>query len=503
MEELRESEERYRTLIQQSVEAIYMFNPETKLVLEANTTFLNLLGYTVEEIQTLTIYDFVAQERKSVDTYIQNILTSTTIEEGIWLRKDGTPIDVQLTASRIQQGGRDIIFVVARDITESKRVQEQIQERERLAAVGQLAAGIAHDFNNILTGIVGYAQLLQMDANVAEFIKDDLKQVEAGGHRAANLIRQILDFSRKSIIQRQSLDLVSFLKETIKFLERTIPESIHITLEMTPGEYLVSADPTQINQVLTNLAVNAKDAMPEGGELKFRLSTFTLAPDERPPLPEIPPGEWIVLSVLDTGSGIPPEIKEHIFEPFATTKNPGEGTGLGLAQVHGIVKQHDGFIDVESSAEEGTTFIIYLPALYVEKETPEEEEGSEELLLGQGETILVVEDESSVLATIRDMLEQAGYRVLTATNGQEGVGMYDRHKNEIALVLADMVMPVMGGVELFHVLKAQNPDVKVVVISGYPLGEEAEEFLSQGIVGWMQKPVDFSKLVRMVHETLT
>ncbi len=190
--------------------------------------------------------------------------------------------------------------------------------------------------------------------------------------------------------------------------------------------------------MLTNLAVNAKDAMPEGGELKFRLSPFTLAPDERPPLRKIPPGEWIVLSVLDTGSGIPPEIKEHIFEP-----------------------------------------------------------------LGQGETILVVEDEPGVLATIRDMLEQAGYQVLMATNGQEGVGMYDKHNNEIALVLTDMVMPVMGGVELFHMLKAQNPDVKVVVISGYPLGEEAGEFLSQGIVGWMQKPVDFPKLVRIVHETLT
>ena len=506
---LRESEERHRMFIQQSVEAICLFDTETKGILEANPAFLNLLGYTAEEVRTLTIYDFIEHDKGSIDADIQRILTSgpITATEKVWRRKDGALVDVQLTASKIRQGGRDIIFVVARDITEYKRVQQRLQQQDSLAAIGQLVAGIAHDFNNLLTGIIGYSELLEVCGEVSESGKDDLKHIMDGGQRAAHLIHQILNFSRQSINQRQFCDLVPFLKETIKFLERTIPENIHIALEMTllemtPGEYLVSVDLTQMQRVLTNLAINARDAMPGGGELKFRLSRFAFDSVEQQPVPEMPPGEWIVLSVSDTGVGIPSEALPNIYTPFFTTKEPGQGTGLGLVQVCGIVKQHDGFIDVESQVGEGTTFIIYLPASVVEKETPEEK-ALEELPRGRGETILVVEDELHVLAAISKMLEHSGYQVLMAVNGQEGAAVYDKHKNEIVLVLTDMVMPVMGGMGLFHVLKEQNPDVKVVMMSGYPLGEEVEELLSQGTVGWVQKPVDFAKLSQLVNEALT
>jgi len=419
-------------------------------------------------------------------------------------RNDGIRISCIVTATPFRGPDGELIGIVVnyKDITERKRIQQHLQQQERLSAVGQLAAGIAHDFNNILMGIIGNAQLLWTSADVPESAKENLKSIMEEGQRAEHLVRQILDFSRKSITQQMSFDLRSFLKESIKFLRCTIPESCQIILEMAPGDYLVNADRYQIQQVLINLAVNAQDAMPVGGELRFRLSRFTLDSGERPPFSDMQLGEWIVLSVSDTGVGISSEVLPHIYEPFFTTKWVEENTGLGLAQVYGIVKQHDGFIDVESQIGEGTTFIIYLPSLDVKKETIEEK-ATEELLRGRGETILVVEDEPDVLTVIEKMLEQLGYRVLTSANGQEGVKVYDQHKEEIAMVLADMFMPGMSGMGLFHVLKEQDPNVKVVMMSGYSLEKADEELLSHGIVNWVQKPMGFTKLGQIVNKALT
>ncbi len=263
-------------------------------------------------------------------------------------------------------------------LAELKATQEQIVQQERLAAVGQLAAGIAHDFNNLLTSMTGFAELVQMDPRVPEGVQPELSRIVKQGQRAGHLVQQILDFSRKSMRQPQPLKLAPFLKEAVKFLERTIPETIHIRLEIEAVESMIQADPTQLQQVLTNLAVNARDAMPEGGELKIRLSSLTLARGEESPGPDISPGEWVVLSVSDTGTGIPAEILPRIFEPFFTTRTP-EGSGLGLAQAYGIVKQHGGYIDVESHVGEptlgspgGTTFTIHLPALEKREEAPRE-----------------------------------------------------------------------------------------------------------------------------------
>jgi len=390
--------------------------------------------------------------------------------------------------------------LVIRDVTEQREIQQRLQQQERLAAVGQLAAGIAHDFNNLLTGIIGFAQLLQIREDIPETAKADLEIIVEQGQRAAHLIQQILDFSRKSITQRRPFDLAPFLKETAKFLERTIPENIHIILEIVPGDYLINADPTQIQQMLTNLAVNARDAMPEGGELRLRLARFTLSPGERPPFPGMPAGEWVALSVSDTGMGIRPEHLPHIFEPFFTTKGPGRGAGLGLAQVYGIVKQHEGFIDVETEVGKGTTFTIYLPAL--EEVKTATQEVPEIPVEGQGETILLVEDERAVLDVTRAMLEQLGYQVLAVGSGAEALQVYTQHRDEIALVLADLVMPEIGGVELYHALRAQNPNVKMVVMTGYPLGEEEQQLLSQGIIAWVQKPLNITRLAQTVNEVL-
>ena len=391
--------------------------------------------------------------------------------------------------------------LVLRDVTEEREVQQRIQQQERLAAVGQLAAGIAHDFNNLLTSIVGFAELLRMRADMPESAKRDLARIVGQGQRAAHLIRQILDFSRRSIIQQRPLDLVPFLKEATRFLERTIPESIHIVLEVAPGRYLVNADPTQIQQVLTNLAVNARHAMPTGGELRLRLSRLPLKAGKRAPFPGMRPGEWIALSVSDTGVGISPEVLPHIFEPFFTTREVGEGTGLGLAQVYGIVKQHDGYIDVESQAGKGTTVVIYLPPLAVWEEAPEEKVPTE-IPRGHGQTVLLVEDEPEVLETARAMLKHLGYRVLTAANGQQALEVHAEHKHQIALVLSDMVMPKMGGLELYRLLRRRDPAIKMVMVTGYPLGEEAKSPLPRGILGWVEKPFMVENLAQVLHQAL-
>ena len=401
-------------------------------------------------------------------------------------------------ANEVESGGWVMLL---QDVTESRRVQEQVQEQERLAAVGQLAAGIAHDFNNLLTGIIGFAELMQMRLEIPEPGPAYLDQVTKLGRQAANLIGQILDFSRRSVSQQQSLDLVPFLKESIKFLERTIPEIVHIVLEVTPGEFVIKADPTKIQQVLTNLAVNARDVMPAGGELRFRLTQLSLEREEEPPCADLPPGDWVVLAISDTGGGIPAEIQSHIFEPFFTTKERGKGTGLGLAQVYGIVKQHHGYIDFKSELGQGTTFTIYLPAL-VGVTSEAEEIAPVRIPRGHGEMLLLIEDEPDVLEVNQLILEELGYRVLTSTNGKQALEIYGDHKEEIALVLTDMVMPEMDGLALYKALKARYPEVKVLLMTGYPLNEESNKLLSEGIVNWLQKPVDINHMAQVISHAL-
>lgn len=253
--------------------------------------------------------------------------------------------------------------LIIQDVTEEKSMQQRIQQQERLAAVGQMAAGIAHYFNNILTSIIGFAELLSMEPELSFSFKQDLKQIIDQGQRAAHLTRQILDFSRRSVLQRRVLDLRDFLQETVKFLERTAPENISIGLEVNSTEsYRVEADPTQLHQALVNLAFNAWDAMPTGGVLTFGLSHLVLGPDDPLPLPQMSARNWVVLTVSDTGGGIPAGHRPYLFEPFFTTKEVGKGVGLGLAQVYGIVKKHGGEIAVASQINQGTTFTIYLPA---------------------------------------------------------------------------------------------------------------------------------------------
>jgi signal transduction histidine kinase len=409
---------------------------------------------------------------------------------------------VEITANPITAGAEAGGWtLVIRDVTEERLTQKLIQQQERMAAVGQLAAGIAHDFNNILTSIIGFAELLYLDPNLSMNTKGDVERIIKQGQRAAHLVRQILDFGRRTISDKRPQNLLLVIKEFIKLWERTIPEDILIDLEAELDEYQIKADIIQLQQALTNLAVNARDAMPAGGRLRFQLTDFMLWPDDEPPCRGMPAGAWVKLAIADTGTGIRPEHLDKIFEPFFTTKEVGEGTGLGLAQVYGIVQQHDGFIDVRSQVGRGTTFMLYFPATASITQAPPEMAARLEMPQGNQELILLVEDNVDVLNITTAMLKYLGYRVLTATNGLEALAIYDQYGQDIALVLSDMTMPKMGGAELVQALHQRDPQVKVIILTGYPLGLE-EGQLPAGCVNWVQKPPMLKQLAQVMHRLI-
>ncbi|MFO7539784.1 MAG: PAS domain S-box protein, partial [Chloroflexota bacterium] len=353
------------------------------------------------------------------DRSLVELLTSPP--KGLWHEINMTDRCFETIARPVESNPGHMGWVlVVRDVTQRREIQKQVQEQERLSAVGQLAAGIAHDFNNILAAMVLHVQIMQRTAKLPPAIQKGLEMIEQQAYRAADLTQQILDFSRQSLLARQPLDLVAFLQDLTVLFRRTLPENVSIELDYDPAAYAIYADPSRMQQVVMNLAVNARDAMPQGGRLQFSLAHLSLATADTPPVPEMTSGDWIVLRVADSGTGIPPQTLGRIFEPFFTTKEVGKGVGLGLAQVYGIVQQHDGYLDVETEIGQGTTFLLYFPALTAEGiETTEPDTTT--LLQGQGQTILVVEDDAAIRQAIVQSLQLIDYQVIAAENGREAL----------------------------------------------------------------------------------
>ncbi len=393
------------------------------------------------------------------------------------------------------------MVLVLKDVTEERTIEERINSQDRLAAVGQLAEGIAHDFNNILTGIIGFADILLADYELPYEEKQMVEAILQNGERAAQLVRQILDFSSRSISELQLINLVPFLKEFSKFIGRMIPENIAVSIECKPGEYVIHGDTAKIQQVLTNLSLNARDAMPQGGKLQFELSRVNVGKEDVPPSPDMPLGDWVVLTVSDSGTGIASDILPHIFEPFFTTKGVGKGSGLGLSQVYGIVKQHHGHIKMKTEIGKGASFSIYLPSIKVKAGAgfQKDESGTPK---GHEEAILIVEDNEAVRNLIRRKLIKLDYRVLTAANGNEALSVFNNNRDDIQLIITDLVMPEMGGIELSKIIKARNPSIKIIALTGYPLGSKGEDLLLAGIEECIQKPFQGSKLTAAVSRAL-
>lgn len=392
--------------------------------------------------------------------------------------------------------------LVLRDVTQERTIQRQAQDQERLAAVGQLATGIAHDFNNILAVISLYTQISLQTAELSAEMKNRLQTIEQQSRRASDLIQQILDFSRQSIMQRQPLDLASFLQELIKLLKRTLPENIYIELFHADDQYIINADPSRMQQVFMNLAVNARDAMSAGGRLDFTLNTIQVMPKANTPLPDMSPGKWVQIILTDSGPGIQPNVLSHIFEPFFTTKEVGKGTGLGLAQVYGIVQQHQGFIKVNSELGRGTTFSLYFPA-YSAGWQDSPQTVSETLPKGDGQVVLVVEDEVATRQALVESLTILNYTVMEARNGLEALALLQQHNDKIALVLSDVVMPEMGGTALLHAVRELSLDIPFVMITGHPIERDMEALQVLGLRDWLLKPPNLSKLADVLARLLS
>jgi PAS domain S-box-containing protein len=379
-------------------------------------------------------------------------------------------------------------------------VQEQIDRQGRLAAIGQLAAGIAHDFNNILSVVIAVADRLEVDPSIDGRLKELLRLVAQQGRRGSHLVRQILDFSRRSSsAEREQLDLVPFLAQVGRLLMSTIPEHVVIETVIPAGSYLVYASPAQLQEVITNLAVNARDAMPNGGRLHIDLSTVQLEPGMAPPVTGMEAGKWIVLTMADSGMGMPPDVLQHAFEPFFTTKEAG--TGLGLALVYGLIKQHDGFIAVSSDVGRGTTFRIYLPALRVTPEAGTLSVGDTDAPHGRGETILLVEDDRGVREVESRILCDYGYRVLAAESATQALQLFAERRDEVVLLLTDLVMPEMDGMNLCRLVRRQNPATRAIILSGYPAGTLTQDAAMVDAT-WLRKPVDPRELARAIRQAL-
>ncbi|HOU11574.1 MAG TPA: ATP-binding protein [Anaerolineae bacterium] len=423
---------------------------------------------------------------------------------GLWHELETGGRSFQALARSIRSGEKSEGWVlVIRDVTQQKLIEQRSQQQERLAAVGQLAAGIAHDFNNIMAAIVLYAQMSLRAEDVSPKMQERLHIIHQQALHATQLIQQILDFSRRAVLERRPLDLLPLLKEQIKLLQRTLPENIAVTFNYGADEYAIHGSPTAIQQVLMNLAVNARDAMPNGGKLRFALSRLTLTAAD--PVNGIEAGEWIELAVADNGTGIPADVLPHIFDPFYTTKEPGMGTGLGLAQVYGIVGMHEGQIRVTTHPGAGTTFTLYLPALTTTP-APIEAETSE-WLTGQGETILVVEDNPATRQALAESLKALNYQVVTAENGQQALTVLEKQAGDIALILSDVLMPTLGGIDLLRALNAGGLTTRLVLLTGHPLTEELETLRAEDAGGlladWLLKPVALEKLSRVVARALS
>ncbi len=391
--------------------------------------------------------------------------------------------------------------LVFNDVTQERMVRNQLQQHERLAAIGQLAAGIAHDFNNIMAVIVLASKMMQGNLRLSDQDRRYLDMIHDRASHATRLIGQILDFGQRSYMDRAPLDLLPLLQDTLELLERTLPENIHLALAHDREEYIVHGDAARLQQTFMNLATNAHDAMPGGGRLQFALCDLAVEPDRPAPLPDMAAGEWVCLTVSDTGAGIAPEHVSLIFEPFFTTKEPGQGTGLGLPQAYGIVKQHAGSIGVHSQLGEGTTFSLYLPLLIVPTSKTEPTPAAE-AAPGGTQTLLLMESEPAVRHVVADLLRGIGYRVLPAASAAETLEIVAEHDQPIDLLLCDLVMPGLSGLDLYHTLRRQRPDLKGLIMTGYALVGAAYEVFEQEELDWIQKPFEIEQLAGKIRALL-
>ena len=513
-EALRESEERYRTLVETSPDAITLFDLNLNIIM-VNQPALALYGYErQEEIIGKSMMEYLDEgDRDRAKKEIEKLLQTGRIGtvEFTLTRKDGTAFPAELRGSLICDKHKrpEAILCVSRDISERKQrerelasLEEQLRQAQKMEAIGRLAAGVAHDFNNALTVISGNCQLSLLDLRKEDPLRKNIEEIGEAAARAANLTRQLLAFSRKQMMKMEVLDLNDIVRGLHKMLHRLLGEDIDLVTILPEGIGKVKVDPGQIEQVIINLAVNARDAMPEGGTLAIETANVELDEAYARRHIAVEPGSYVMLSVSDTGVGMSPEVKERIFEPFFTTKERGKGTGLGLSTVYGIVKQSGGNIWVYTEPGHGTTFKIYLPRVEgTASGKVLQEEGVGEIPRGM-ETILVVEDEELVRKLAIRLLKSQGYKVLEASDGAKALALCEEYRESIDLLLTDVVMPGMSGRKLADRLKQIHPETKVLYMSGYTDNAIVHHGILEEGIDFIQKPFGFDRLAKKVREVI-
>jgi PAS domain S-box-containing protein len=506
-EALLETEQRLRIVFSESPLGIALVGADGRPVL-TNAALQNMLGYTEEELSRMPFLSFTHPEDGAKDLELYQELVRGAREgyqmEKRYIRKDGQVVWAHLTvsAARKAAGHGDLAIGMVEDITEHRLLQAQFIEAQKMEVIGQLAGGVAHDFNNILAVIMGYSDLTMQKLGSDPVLRSHLETIRAAAERAAGLTRQLLIFSRRQTVKLVVLDLNDVVQGLDKMLRRLIDENIEMTI--VPGKQIgrVKADSGYVGQVLMNLVVNARDAMPNGGKLTIATNNVTLDENYARARTGAMAGDYVMLSVTDTGTGMSQEVKAHLFEAFFTTKLKGKGTGLGLATCQTIVQQSGGCIDVHSEVGQGACFKVYFPRVEQPLDVAARQDQTGPLPRGT-ETLLVVEDEPSVRHLACDVLEAQGYRVLRAANGQEGLRVVRELKGQaIGLVITDVIMPVMGGKAMAEWLQTVYPDLKVLFTSGYPDDAITRHGALETGVEFLPKPYTHAMLVRKVREML-
>jgi two-component system cell cycle sensor histidine kinase/response regulator CckA len=498
-ERLQASETKYRQLFEGNPEAMFVYDAVSLRFLAVNEAAVWNYGYSREEFLGMTLLDIRPEEAAgNLVATLAQYRGGTARATGLRHRKrDGTPIEVEVTFDDIDFEGRPARLAVVEDVTEQRRLEEQLRQAQKMEAVGQLAGGIAHDFNNLLTAIVGYATLLDRSLAPGSAEREDVQEIIGAARRAANLTHQLLAFSRKQVLRPKVLDVNAVVRDMERILQRVIGEHITLRTSLDPGLAAVHADASQLEQVIMNLAVNARDAMPTGGRLIIETANAPLDAELARVHQDAPAGDYALLTVADTGTGMSGEVQAHLFEPFFTTKEVGKGTGLGLATVYGIVRQSGGFITVQSEPGRGTRFHLYFPP--AEQVEPEAVGLPAEPAPAGSGTVMLVEDEEGVRHLARDVLTRYGYRVLEASDGGAALRLAAAHPGPIDLLLTDVVMPGMSGAELAGKFLALRPDVPVLYASGYADEAIVRHGVRDDEVPFLQKPFEPDDLVRRVR----
>ncbi len=490
-----DAEARYRALFEYAPDGILIADPHSRY-LDANAQICRMLGYTRDELIGLHASDIVAvSEVPHIEPAIDAIRSTADYHrEWIFRRKDGTTFSADVIATVMPDGN---LLGVIRDVTERRLLEAQYQQAQKMEAIGRLAGGVAHDFNNLLTAILGYCELLLENIEPSDPRHGDVLNIQQAGTRAAGLTRQLLAFSRRQIVEPAILDLNEVIADMRAMLGRLIGEDIKVVLGLKPDLARVKADRVQVEQIVMNLAVNARDAMPRGGTLTIETANVELDAEYAKTHLAVRPGPYVALMVHDTGTGIPPEVQSRLFEPFFTTKEPGKGTGLGLATVHGIVARSGGSVGFYSEVGKGTSFKVYFPR--VDSDLAGETPPLPPRALGRTLRILLVEDEDGLRALARRLLERAGHTVLVANNADDAHAIAAQH-TAIDLLLTDVVMPGTSGPELTRQLVAARPDLRVIYMSGYTEDAIVHHGVLAPGIAFLHKPFTSETLERKIRE---